>query len=148
MSLKLDCGAGANHWALREQAARCIAALAARFPQPQLGLLPRISSVCIGTLLNPAKALSSHYGAIHGLAAMGPRATRLLLLPRLSEYYMRLVPVLQQACPRKVSELCTAAGAALFALSADVALSFELRPCNVGGRACYAEQWPACRLQK
>jgi transcription initiation factor TFIID subunit 6 len=71
-------------------------ALVTRFSQPQLSLSTRVSSVCIAALLDTRKALTSHYGAICGLAAMGPRATRLLLLPRLHEYYRRLVPVLRQ----------------------------------------------------
>ena len=83
---------------MREQAARCLAALTSRFPQPQLSLSTRVSSVCVSTLLDTSKALTSHYGAICGLAAMGPRATRLLLLPHLGNYYGRLVPVLRQVC--------------------------------------------------
>jgi hypothetical protein len=91
--------AGGNHWALRDAAARCLAALTCRFSQPQLNLVPRISSLCLATLLDASKPLSSHFGAIKGLAVMGSRAVRMLLLPHLHEYYKRLVPILSQVRP-------------------------------------------------
>lgn len=90
--------AGGDHWQVRRAAADCLARLVLRFPQPQLNLVPRISSLCISTLLDSRKALTSHYGAIAGLAALGPRAVAVLLLPRLLDYYDRLLPALSQVC--------------------------------------------------
>ena len=82
---------------MRRQAARCLAAVAARFTQPQAGIVARVATLCVNALLDTRKALTTHFGAIEGLRAMGPRAGRALLLPRLREYYERLVPVLAQA---------------------------------------------------
>lgn len=98
---------GGNHWVLREAASRCLSALTCRFSQPQLNLVPRISSLCLATLLDARKPLSSHFGAIKGIAVMGARAVRMLLLPHLLEYYKRLVPVLLQVRP--LTSCCSAA---------------------------------------
>jgi hypothetical protein len=87
---------GTNHWAIRAKAARCVASLAKRFPQPQLGLMERVCGLCLAAFLDKNKPLSTHYGAILGISGMCPRAVRLLLLPHLVEYYNRLAPVLVQ----------------------------------------------------
>ena len=50
----------------------------------------------MGALLDARKPLTTHYGAIQGMAALGPRAGLLLLMPKLNAVYAQLVPVLQQ----------------------------------------------------
>lgn len=88
---------------MRTRAAQCLEVLAVRFSQPQLDLPSRLSAVCMAALLDRCKPLTTHYGAIKGIAALGPRAGLLLLLPKLSAVYAHLVPVLQQVRSRDCS---------------------------------------------
>lgn len=91
--------AGSNHWAVRDQAARCLASMLQRFSQPQLGLMARVSGLCFKALADARRPLTTHYGALQGLAAMGARAVRVLMLQHIADYYGRLVPILSQVCP-------------------------------------------------
>ena len=45
-------------------------------------------------LLDPARPLPTHYGAIVGLAALGARVVKLLLLPNVPAYLALLLPEL------------------------------------------------------
>ncbi|KAF2285701.1 hypothetical protein GH714_007284 [Hevea brasiliensis] len=47
------------------------------------------STPCI---LGPNKIIASHYGAVQGLAALGPNVVRLLILPNLEPYLLLLEP--------------------------------------------------------
>ncbi|KAK6947000.1 TATA box binding protein associated factor (TAF), histone-like fold domain [Dillenia turbinata] len=59
----------------------------------------RIASIWKWTLLHcfldPTKTLPQHFGAIHGLAALGPNVVRLLILPNLDPYMQLLEPEMQ-----------------------------------------------------
>ncbi|KAK9084716.1 hypothetical protein Sjap_025127 [Stephania japonica] len=53
---------------------------------------PRVTRTLLHALLDPTKALTQHYGAIQGLAALGSSVVRLLILPNLEPYLKLLEP--------------------------------------------------------
>lgn len=77
-----------THWALREEAARALALLCARYGPRYDSLLPRVQRTLVRTLSGEggkggAKkgTLAARHGASLGLATLGPRSVRGLLLP-------------------------------------------------------------------
>ena len=52
------------------------------FGREHAELQPRITKTLINTFLDPTKTLTSHYGAIRGIAAMGPQAVQLIVVRR------------------------------------------------------------------
>jgi len=81
-----------DHWSLRDMAAETIRIVVNRFGNAYPSLKPRITRTLIHALLDPLKPLTTHYGAIMGLTALGPDAIRTLLLPNLIFYTKLLVP--------------------------------------------------------
>ncbi|GAB2284724.1 Transcription initiation factor TFIID subunit 6 [Dionaea muscipula] len=79
-----------NHWELRDFAANLVATICRRFGHVYNNLQPRVTRTLLHAFLDPTKALLQHYGAIQGLAALGPNVVRLLILPNL-EIYMQLL---------------------------------------------------------
>ncbi|XP_027352005.1 transcription initiation factor TFIID subunit 6 [Abrus precatorius] len=79
-----------NHWELRDFTANLVASICKRFGHVYSNLQSRLTKTLLNAFLDPKKALTQHYGAIQGLAALGPNMVRLLLLPNL-ETYMRLL---------------------------------------------------------
>ncbi|PRQ32051.1 putative TAF6 HEAT repeat domain-containing protein [Rosa chinensis] len=55
-------------------------------------LQPRLTRTLLHAFLDPTKALPQHYGAIQGLAALGPNVVCLLILPNLDSYMQLLEP--------------------------------------------------------
>ena len=74
-----------DHCALRERAAETMALVCSKFGEQYPTIQPRITRTLVKALLDPAKLLATHYGAVVGLAALGPRVTRLLILPHLRQ---------------------------------------------------------------
>ncbi|KAJ3218412.1 Transcription initiation factor TFIID subunit 6 [Dinochytrium kinnereticum] len=62
-----------NHFALRAFSA-------------SLAAFPRITKTLLRAFLDPSKSLATHFGAIKGLAALGPEAVKVLLVPNLKSY--------------------------------------------------------------
>ncbi|GLT59504.1 hypothetical protein SLA2020_323180 [Shorea laevis] len=81
-----------NHWELRNFAAKLVASICKRFGHAYHNLQPRVTRTLLHTFLDPSKALPQHYGAIQGLAALGPSVVRLLILPNLEAYLQLLEP--------------------------------------------------------
>lgn len=54
----------------------------------------KVSKQLLRALLDGSKPLPTHYGAVAGLAALGPATVRLLLLPQLEPYLNKLQPSL------------------------------------------------------
>ncbi|CAL0318845.1 unnamed protein product [Lupinus luteus] len=79
-----------DHWELRDFTANLVASICKRFGQVYSNLQSRLTKTLLNAFLDPKKAMTQHYGAIQGLAALGPNVVRLLLLPNL-EPYMRLL---------------------------------------------------------
>ncbi|XP_010254144.1 PREDICTED: transcription initiation factor TFIID subunit 6 isoform X2 [Nelumbo nucifera] len=80
-----------NHWELRNFTADLVASICKRFGHVYHNLQPRVTRTLLHAFLDPTKALTQHYGAIQGLAALGP-SVRLLLLPNLEPYLQLLEP--------------------------------------------------------
>ncbi|KAK6919278.1 TATA box binding protein associated factor (TAF), histone-like fold domain [Dillenia turbinata] len=79
-----------NHWELRDFTANLVASICKRFGHVSNRLQTRLTKTLLTAFLDPKKALTQHYGAIKGLAALGPNVVRQLILPNL-EPYMRLL---------------------------------------------------------
>ncbi|KAJ7960844.1 transcription initiation factor TFIID subunit 6-like [Quillaja saponaria] len=79
-----------NHWELRNFTANLVALICKRFGHVYHNLQPRVIKTLLHAFLDPTKALPQHYGAVQGLAALGPNVVQLLILPNL-EPYMHLL---------------------------------------------------------
>jgi len=88
-----------DHCALRERAAETMALVCSKFGEQYPTIQPRITRTLVKALLDPAKPLATHYGAVVGLAALGPRVTRLLILPHLRQVLETLEPELAEGEP-------------------------------------------------
>ncbi|KAK6149369.1 hypothetical protein DH2020_016894 [Rehmannia glutinosa] len=84
-----------NHWDLRNFTANLVASICKRFGHVYHNLQPRVTRTLLHAFLDPSKALPQHYGAIQGLAALGPNVVRLLVLPNLEPYLRLLEPEMQ-----------------------------------------------------
>uniref|UniRef100_A0A5B7CC85 Putative transcription initiation factor TFIID subunit 6 n=1 Tax=Davidia involucrata TaxID=16924 RepID=A0A5B7CC85_DAVIN len=84
-----------NHWELRNFTANLVASVCKRFGHVYHNLQPRVTRTLLHAFLDPTKALAQHYGAIQGLAALGPSVIRLLVLPNLEPYLQLLEPEMQ-----------------------------------------------------
>lgn len=75
-----------NHWELRDFAAKLVASICKRFGHAYSNLQPRLTRTLVNAFLDPKRAITQHYGAIQGLAALGPNVVRHLILPNLGPY--------------------------------------------------------------
>ncbi|KAG2437107.1 hypothetical protein HYH02_011363 [Chlamydomonas schloesseri] len=94
MAKSLGNGPTCDHWALRDAAAAVVARICGRFGEPYYSLQVKVSKQLLRALLDGSKPLPTHYGAVAGLAALGPATVRLLLLPQLEPYLTKLQPSL------------------------------------------------------
>jgi transcription initiation factor TFIID subunit 6 len=83
-----------DHCSLRERAAETMALVCAKFGEQYPTIQPRITRTLVKALLDQTKPLATRYGAVVGLAALGPRVTRLLILPHLKQVLETLEPML------------------------------------------------------
>ncbi|KAH7660302.1 transcription initiation factor TFIID subunit 6 protein [Dioscorea alata] len=81
-----------NHWELRDFSANLAASVCRRFGHVYHNLQSRLTKTLLHAFLDPSKAMTQHYGAIQGLAALGPSVVRLLILPNLEPYLQLLEP--------------------------------------------------------
>lgn len=81
-----------SHWELRDFSANLAASICKRFGHAHSDLQKRLTRTLVTTFLDPKRSLTQHYGAIQGLAALGPNVVRLLLLPNLNAYMKLLEP--------------------------------------------------------
>ncbi|KAI8855247.1 hypothetical protein BC829DRAFT_378421 [Chytridium lagenaria] len=75
-----------NHWQLRGFSSTIIAWVSKRFGVIYPSLQPRITKTLLRAFLDPSKSLPCHYGAIQGLATLGPETFKLLLLPNIKSF--------------------------------------------------------------
>ncbi|XVF81528.1 hypothetical protein PTKIN_Ptkin15bG0162400 [Pterospermum kingtungense] len=94
VSKKLGNRIADNHWELRDFTAKLVASICKRFGHVYNTLQTRLTKTLLNALLDPKRALTQHYGAIQGLAALGPNVVRLLILPNLEPYLRLLEPEL------------------------------------------------------
>ncbi|PRQ32056.1 putative TAF6 HEAT repeat domain-containing protein [Rosa chinensis] len=81
-----------NHWELRNLTANLVSSICKRFRHFCHNLQPRLTRTLLHAFLDLTKALPQHYGAIQGLAALGPNVVRFLILPNLDSYMQLLEP--------------------------------------------------------
>lgn len=81
-----------NHWELRNFTAKLVASVCKRFGHVYHDLQQRVTRTLLHAFLDPTKTFPQHYGAIQGLAALGPSVVRLLILPNLEVYMQLLEP--------------------------------------------------------
>ncbi|XP_054797836.1 transcription initiation factor TFIID subunit 6-like isoform X2 [Prosopis cineraria] len=81
-----------NHWELRDFTAKLVASICRRFGHVYSNLQSRLTKTLLNAFLDPKKAMTQHYGAIQGLAALGANVVRLLVLPNLEPYMQLLEP--------------------------------------------------------
>lgn len=91
-----------DHWALRREAAALVALICRRFSGSYYSLQPRISRTLLKAVLDPSRPISTHYGAVVGIAAMGPRVVQVLLLPHLPQLMKQLDKPLEAAAGEAV----------------------------------------------
>jgi len=84
--------ASEDHWRLRDFAAQIIARICERYGTAYSSMQPRITRTLIRAFLDPLKPLTTHYGAVVGLAALGPTVLETLLMPHLLFYTEALRP--------------------------------------------------------
>ncbi|XP_052177994.1 transcription initiation factor TFIID subunit 6 isoform X3 [Diospyros lotus] len=107
-----------NHWELRDFTANLVALICKRFGHVYNNLQTRLTKTLVHAFLDPKRALTQHYGAIQGLAALGPNVVRLLLLPNLETYVKLLEPEMLLPKPKETMkwyEAWRVYGALLFA---------------------------------
>lgn len=78
------------HWQVRDEAASIIAALCHSYGTVYNNMVPRIAKTLLKALTDADKPLTSHYGAIMGIGALGPQAVDSLLLPIIHDYHGNL----------------------------------------------------------
>uniref|UniRef100_A0A2P2JHP0 TATA box binding protein associated factor (TAF) histone-like fold domain-containing protein n=1 Tax=Rhizophora mucronata TaxID=61149 RepID=A0A2P2JHP0_RHIMU len=81
-----------NHWELRDFTAKLVSSICRRFGHVYSSLQTRLTKTLLNALLDPKRSLTQHYGAIQGLAALGPNVVCLLVLPNLAPYLQLLEP--------------------------------------------------------
>ena len=86
-----------DHWSLRRYSAEVMSGICARFGKDYPTIQPRITRTLLRAMLDPRKPFPTHFGAVSGLAALGPRVTRLLIVPNLKAYLEVLEPHLVEA---------------------------------------------------
>jgi transcription initiation factor TFIID subunit 6 len=84
-----------DHWSLRQVAASCLAAVCTRHGTAYPDVQPRLTRTLVAALLDPNKPLATHYGALLGLAALGPHVVEGLVLPNVEVVLSRLQTQLQ-----------------------------------------------------
>lgn len=122
---------GEDHWALRDYSASLIQTVCSRFGTSYPSLQPRITRTLIHALLDPLKPLTTHYGAIVGITALGADTVRTLLAPNLKFYTKMLLPELENVGTTKAFE----ASKCFSALQAAVGLLLHHQPFSIVGAA-------------
>lgn len=110
-----------NHWAIRDYASKIVKKICQLYGSQYPDIQPRITKTCASALDNPKRPMTTHYGAIVGLAALGHRVVERHLLPRLQKRtYMRTLERLisnHATKPIRKQEACRVFGALMWAVS-------------------------------
>lgn len=78
------------HWSLRLDAADVIGYICRVWGPAYQTIVPRVTRTFAKTLSDPERPLTSHFGAIVGLTALGPMAVQSVLIPVLPAYLRAL----------------------------------------------------------
>eukprot|EP01118_Nematostelium_gracile_P016157 TRINITY_DN6630_c0_g1_i1.p1 TRINITY_DN6630_c0_g1~~TRINITY_DN6630_c0_g1_i1.p1 ORF type:complete len:381 (-),score=50.44 TRINITY_DN6630_c0_g1_i1:724-1866(-) len=104
LSRKLCKHANENHWELRDYSARLVARICDKYGDTYKNFQGQISEMYVSALRTTSMPMTTHYGAIQGIIALGPWAVRLLLLPLLDHHHQLLTPLLHSQNPQKKEE--------------------------------------------
>ncbi|RIB06222.1 hypothetical protein C2G38_2278195 [Gigaspora rosea] len=74
------------HWKIRDSAALVLAKICDRFGMEYNTLQPRVIKTLLSALTDPTKSLSTHYGCIVALGALGREVVKTILVPNLKTY--------------------------------------------------------------
>ncbi|KAJ3332296.1 hypothetical protein HDU76_000724 [Blyttiomyces sp. JEL0837] len=77
---------GDDHHALRDFSAKISAYICSTFGLTYPTIEPRVTKTLLRAFLDPQKTLSTHYGAIVGLAALGREVIKILIIPNVRAY--------------------------------------------------------------
>ncbi|KAI9247457.1 hypothetical protein BDA99DRAFT_525956 [Phascolomyces articulosus] len=75
-----------DHWSVRRRAASLIANICAEYGKAYHTLQPRITKTLLRAFMDPARPITTQYGAIIGLQKLGVEVTRVLLVPNIKFY--------------------------------------------------------------
>ncbi|KAI9316443.1 hypothetical protein BX666DRAFT_1950782 [Dichotomocladium elegans] len=75
-----------DHWSVRHRAAALIASICRQYGSAYHTLQPRITKTLLRAFLDPARPLTTQYGAIIGLDEMGIEVTSVLMMPNIKFY--------------------------------------------------------------
>ena len=98
------------HIAVRNLAASVLAIICNKYGMAYHTLKPRVTRTLLKTFLDNKMPTTSHYGAIIGIATMGPQAVRVLVLPN-AKFYIDSVlkdnlELMEETAPRINAERC------------------------------------------
>lgn len=94
-----------DHWTTRNRAASLIATICHQYGKAYHTLQPRITKTLLRAFLDPARPLTTQYGAIIGLDKIGPEVTRVLVAPNIKFYSENcLQSALESSNPMRVQE--------------------------------------------
>lgn len=85
-----------NHWALRDFAAEIISDVCAKFSKKYTDFQPRITKTLKSAIQDASKPMTTHYGAIVGLGALGFRVVDLLVIPLMKDYTKLVLDILKE----------------------------------------------------
>lgn len=100
---KLSTSPHDDHWALREEAATCLAKACRIYGDQYTTMKPRCIKLLTQQALRLDRPLTTQYGGIVGISLFGPRAVDAFLLPLAREYWEKWDAELKQviACKEK-----------------------------------------------
>lgn len=101
-----------GHWEVRDCAAGVAHSLCVKYGDPLHNLQPRIIKTLVKAFRDSSKPMTTHYGAVVGLAAMGHLTVREVLVPALQPCLATLLPLLEKEDCSGSTQGQAAAGAA------------------------------------
>ncbi|TPX59799.1 hypothetical protein PhCBS80983_g02240 [Powellomyces hirtus] len=91
-----DDPASQDHWALRRYASLLVSYICTTYGATYQSLQPRVTKTLLRAFLDPVKPLSTAYGGIVGIKALGEEAVKVLLVPNLIGFGERLAAVMDE----------------------------------------------------
>mmetsp|Transcript_9890 Transcript_9890/g.31597 ORF Transcript_9890/g.31597 Transcript_9890/m.31597 type:complete len:198 (+) Transcript_9890:72-665(+) len=86
-----------DHWSLRSFSARLIPLVYSQYGETYKDIRPRVTRTLRDALLSKDRPMTTQYGAIVGLAAMGPLTVQSVLLPVMRKLFNRFNRVMLEA---------------------------------------------------
>lgn len=94
-----------NHWALRDYAAKIVQRICFRYGKKYSNVQPRFTRTVTDALSDVKRPLTTHYGAIVGLASLGGQVIDVILVPKLAGYAKKIKALLSNPKTRPVRRL-------------------------------------------